>query len=100
MSESSPGSTATANAPWWESTSAGTPVLLAFLKLDRAGSTREWQDLSETEVFRRRAQYVTGVEYVADKLGAAQPLHWQGDGVMLFFKGDELKSAVTRAFEA
>jgi HEAT repeat protein len=100
MSESSPGSTATANIPWWESTTTGTPVLLAFLKLDRAGSTREWQELSEDEVFRRRAQYVTGVEYVADKLGAAQPLHWQGDGVMLFFRGDELKSAVTRAFEA
>jgi hypothetical protein len=99
-SESPPEAAASTNAPWWESTPTGTSVLLAFVKLDRAGSTREWEELSEPEVLRKRARYVAGVEYVADKLGAAQPLQWQGDGVMLFFKGDEQKSAVTRAFEA
>lgn len=100
MPESSPDTAATGNTPWWESTPVGAPVLLAFVKLDRAGSTREWQELSDADVFRRRAQYVAGVEYVADKLEAAQPLQWQGDGVMLFFKGDERQSAVTRAVEA
>jgi len=88
------------SAPWWERTPAGTPVLLALVKLVRAGSSREWKELPETEELRRRAQFSSGVEFVADKMGAAQPLQWQGDGVMLCFKGDERKSAIVRALEA
>ncbi|HEX8438817.1 NACHT domain-containing protein [Archangium sp.] len=72
-------------------------MLLALVKLDLAGLPRE---LPEAESLRRRAQYTSGVEFVADKLAAAQPLQWQGDGVMLFFKGDERKSAIARALEA
>ena len=85
---------------WWESTPAGTPLLLAFVKLDRKGSSQEWQDLPEAEVVQRRARYSAGVEYIAEQYGAAQPLHWQGDGVMLFFKGEGRRSAAEIAFEA
>jgi HEAT repeat protein len=90
----------TGSVPWWESTPAGTPVLLALVKVDLAGLPRAWREPPDAEVLRRRAQYTSGVEFVADKLDAAQPLQWQGDAVMLFFKGDERKSAIVRALEA
>lgn len=100
MPESPAVATDNESVPWWEHTPAGTPVLLAFVKLDRAGPTQHWQELPETELLSRRVQYTAGVEFVADKLDAAQPLQWQGDGVMLFFRGDQRKSAVVRALEA
>lgn len=86
--------------PWWEEATPGAPLLLAFVKLDRHGSTGEWKELPPEEVLRRRARYTSGVEYIAEQFEAAQPLQWQGDGVMLFFRGDARQSAVVRAFEA
>jgi len=86
--------------PWWESQPEGESVLLAFVKIDRKGSTAEWQDLPDQEVRRRRDEYIAGVAYVAKAAGAAQPLHWQGDGVMLFLADDDVQSAPVRAYEA
>ena len=73
--------------PWWENTPPGTLVPLAFVKIDRAGATAEWSELSAEQVDRRHAQYTAGVETIARAVDAAQPLHWQGDGVMLFIQG-------------
>jgi hypothetical protein len=84
---------------WWEATTAGTPKLLAFVKLDRAGSTREWSELPEDEAFGRRRAYVGGIEYIAGQFDAAQPLHFQGDGVMLFL-ADADEPAPLRAVRA
>ena len=87
------------SAPWWEELSADERVHLGFVKIDRHGSTEEWDELPEDELLRRRARYVQGVEYVAASFGAAQPLRWQGDGVMLFLiDGDE--PAPVRAYRA
>jgi hypothetical protein len=85
--------------PWWERTPVGTSLLLAFVKLDRVGSTREWSELPDHEVLRRRRAYVAGIEHVADVFDAAQPLHFQGDGVMLFLAQADEPIAL-RAVEA
>ena len=42
----------------------------------------------------------TGVEAVARSMDAAQPLHWQGDGVTLFLTGDKDDPAPRRGFRA
>ena len=84
--------------PWWQRQPEDRPVLLAFVKVDRAGSTREWDDLPAEEVRRRRDAYFAGVGHVARCAGAAQPLHWQGDGVMLFLAGDEEAPAPVKAY--
>ncbi|MBI4536336.1 MAG: HEAT repeat domain-containing protein, partial [candidate division NC10 bacterium] len=86
--------------PWWERTPKGAVIPLGFVKIDRAGSTGEWNDLPPDEVSRRRDQYVNGVEWLARAVNAAQPLHWQGDGVMLFMTDREVHSAALRAVHA
>lgn len=86
---------------WWERKQPGEIVPLAFVKIDRAGSTSEWESLPEEAVTRRRARYTGSIEDLARHTGAAQPLRFQGDGVMLFFTdGDDGKTAPVRAFEA
>ncbi|HEX2572965.1 MAG TPA: NACHT domain-containing protein [Polyangia bacterium] len=70
---------------WWQQVPEGKPLLLGLVKIDRQGSTREWQELPADDVLRRRARYTAGVEQVARDFDAAQPLLWQGDGVMLCF---------------
>ncbi len=75
--------------PWWQSTEQGRVLPLGFVKLDRVGSTREWDSLPEDEVRRRRRRYTSGIEHVARAVNAALPLHFQGDGVMLFVTDGE-----------
>jgi hypothetical protein len=82
---------------WWESIPKGKRVLLGFVKIDRADSTREWGELPPDEVLKRRRAYTAGVESIARAAGAAQPLNWQGDGVMLFFD-DSVEPAPLQAF--
>ncbi len=77
------------DVPWWQITERGSVLPLGFVKLDRAGSTREWGHLPEDEVRRRRQRYTSGIEHVARAVGAALPLHFQGDGVMLFVTDGE-----------
>lgn len=69
--------------PWWATLAPGSETALAFIKLDRVASTIEWKELPAADVQRRRAQFVSGVEQIAEEYGAVQPLHWQGDGVLL-----------------
>lgn len=85
--------------PWWEALREGQTVSLAFVKIDRSGSTQEWKDLPDAEVQKRRGRYVAGVELAARNWDAAQPLHPQGDGVMLFF-ADGKQPAPIQAFRA
>ncbi len=87
-----------AERSWWETVPAGRVISLAFVKLDRVASTREWSELSPDQVERRYARYTASVEGVAQKMTAAWPLHWQGDGVTLFFTADEQESAAVRGF--
>lgn len=100
MAETAADAADTGNAPWWEATPAGTPVLLAFVELEPVAPVWAGQETPSAEALRQRARYTAGVEFIAGKLGAAQPLHWRGDGVRLFFKGDERTSAVLRALQA
>jgi HEAT repeat protein len=86
--------------PWWEETPAGRTIALAFVKIDRAASTREWTELPPDQVDRRHLRYAGGVESVARGTKAAQPLHWQGDGVMLFITDGEDGPAPVRGFRA
>jgi hypothetical protein len=71
--------------PWWAPLTPGETVALAFVKLDRVGSTLDWRELSDPEVMRRRARFISGIEQLGQDFGAVQPLHWQGDGVLLVF---------------
>ena len=87
-------------APWWEETPAGRTIALAFVKIDRVGTTWEWSELPPDQVDRRYARYTAGVESVARAMKAAQPLQWQGDGVMLFLADDGDESAPLRGFRA
>ena len=100
MPESPPASPGPEERPWWESTPAGELVLLGFVRLGRGAPTPGARLSAWFKGLPQRAQYVSGVEYVAASSGAAQPLHWQGDEVTLFFKGDEERAAVVRAFAA
>ncbi len=75
--------------PWWQTTEQGRVLPLGFVKLDRVGSTREWDRLPEEEVRRRRQRYTSGIEHVARAVNAALPLHFQGDGLMLFVTDGE-----------
>ena len=84
--------------PWWESTPAGEPVLLAFVRVGRAPRALGTKLSEWIGGVGQRARYVAGVEYIAASSGAAQPLWWQDDAVTLFFKGDEQRSAVGHAF--
>ncbi len=86
--------------PWWEATEDGQAVALAFVKVDRKGSTAEWAELSPEEVANRRSRFTATVAEVARGFDAAQPLHWQGDGVMLFFADAGEETAERVAFEA
>ncbi|MCP4664689.1 MAG: hypothetical protein GY856_55620, partial [bacterium] len=86
------------NRWWWETAALGERIPLAFVKLDRVGSTGEWEELPEEAVLERRARYTAGIESVARKMDAAQPLHFQGDGVMLFLTDDAAEPAAVRAF--
>lgn len=85
---------------WWEAIAPGTRTPVAMIKVDRAGSTLEWRELPEDAVLRRRAQYTAGVEYIASSFGAAAPLSWQGDGVMLFLGGQPEERLPEHAFAA
>ena len=75
----------------------GARRIVGFVKIDRAGSTTDWSDLASEEVLRRRSAFSAGVEQAARDHGAAQPLHWQGDGTMLFVLEAEEPTAVVRA---
>lgn len=71
--------------PWWASLTPGETVALAFVKLDRVGSTLDWKELPDPEVMHRRVRFISGIEQLGQDFGAVQPLHWQGDGVLLVF---------------
>ncbi|MFY0581212.1 hypothetical protein ACN28S_49440 [Cystobacter fuscus] len=78
--------------PWWEGTPEGTPLLLAFVQVVR-------EDLAEDSL-QQRDRYIAGVEYVADKLGAAQPLRWRENDVLLLIQADEPHAAIMSALSA
>jgi len=93
--------------PWWESQPQGTRLPLAFVKIDRVKSTQDWEGFSDDQVIRRRAQYMAGVQAIAQGFNAAWPLHWQGDGVLLIIadEGNETRDkekapASVRAYHA
>jgi hypothetical protein len=88
--------------PWWETAIEGELRLLGLVKLDRVDSTKDWDELPEETVFKRRTQYTAGVEYVARTFAAAEPLHFQGDGVMLFLPlpGDDAAEAAATVLRA
>jgi NACHT domain len=88
--------------PWWETAIEGELRLLGLIKLDRVDSTKDWDELPEETVFKRRTQYAAGVEYVARAFAAAEPLHFQGDGVMLFLPlpGDDAEEAAATVLRA
>lgn len=82
-------------------TPAGDHISLTFVKIGRVGSTDEGGSLADDAVRRRRARYTASIEDLARRTGAAQPLHFQGDGVMLVYHAGEGGKAVSvRAFEA
>lgn len=85
--------------PWWEATPVGTPVLLAFIALERVEDPRGGP-LAGPEALGQRARYAAGVEYIATALEAAQPLRWQGDAVTLVLRQEGQKPASLRALEA
>lgn len=70
--------------PWWEAAKPGEPIFLGYVKIDRVGSTKEWETLPREDVEKRRVDFARRVGQVATDFKAAQPLHFQGDGVMLF----------------
>ncbi|EPX60882.1 hypothetical protein D187_001534 [Cystobacter fuscus DSM 2262] len=78
--------------PWWEGTPEGTPLLLAFVQVVR-------EDVAEDSL-QQRDRYIAGVEYVADKLGAAQPLRWRENDVLLLVQADEPHAAIMNALSA
>ncbi len=78
--------------PWWERTPEGSPLLLAFVQVLR--------QTAPGETPQQRDRYRAGVEYVADKSGAAQPLHWRDNDVLLVFQGDDAHTVVTQALSA
>lgn len=48
-----------------------------------------WRGSTDEAVLRRRAQYVAGIEYVAQTFGAQQPLQWNDDAAMLVLQQAE-----------
>ncbi|WNG20785.1 NACHT domain-containing protein [Cystobacter fuscus] len=78
--------------PWWEGTPEGTPLLLAFVQVVR-------EDVAEDSL-QQRDRYIAGVEYVADKLGAAQPLRWRENDVLLLVQADEPHAVIMNALSA
>ena len=98
MPESPPEAPSPEARPWWESTPAGEPVLLAFVRISRASLALGGKLSGWMGGLRQRARYVAGVEYIAASSGAAQPLWWQNDAVTLFFKGNAQGGAAEHAF--
>ncbi len=78
MTETSSGA-----GPWWESVPPGEPIELGFVRLDRVGSSGDFE-LSEGTALARRAEFHRAVEEIARAFDAMEPLGWQGDGVMIF----------------
>src|SRR6266542_3958729 len=85
---------------WWKHLRRGQTVPLAFVKIDRKGTTAEWCDFPAEEVELRRKHYSEAVESIAREVSAAEPLHWQGDGVMLFLTDRPEGPAPVRSFVA
>ncbi|NOK08474.1 HEAT repeat domain-containing protein [Corallococcus exercitus] len=77
---------------WWEDTSEGTPLLLAFIKV-------AW-DAALNDDPQPRSRFISGVEYVARTLGAAQPLVWTENEVLLVLQADEPRSLVVAALSS
>lgn len=78
-------SEAAASPPRWRiSIPPGSSLEMGFVKVDRAGSTQDWESLAPEAVIARRAEYQKLVEAVAEGFDAIAPLGWQGDGVMVF----------------
>lgn len=87
--------------PWWEAKRPGDVVPLAFVRICRVGSGDGREGLPEDASTRLRARYSGSIEDLARRTSAAQPLRFQGDGVMLVYTdGDDGKIAPVRAFEA
>ncbi|MBI2901900.1 MAG: HEAT repeat domain-containing protein, partial [Planctomycetes bacterium] len=86
--------------PWYLAARVGTVIPLAFVRVDRVGSTGDWKELPPEEVARTRAAYVEAVEAAARSVKAAEPFHWQGDGLMFFVTDDRGRPATVRAFDA
>ena len=85
---------------WWEMVPAGERIALAFIKIDRVGSAAERESLPNDIVREKQARYTASIEDLARRTDAAQPLHFQGDGVLLFYRADAGdRSASQRAFE-
>ena len=72
---------------WWETIEPGTSAELGFVRIDRVGSTSDWDSLPREQTIARRAQYLKLVEVVADGFAAVMPIAWQGDGTMIFVSG-------------
>jgi hypothetical protein len=83
------GKTAMAESPWWERTPEGTPLLVAFVQVVR--------DPVAGESLQQRDRYLAGVEYIADKRGASQPLHWRGNDVLLLLHAEDPHTVITTA---
>lgn len=77
---------------WWEHTKEGTPLLLAFVKV-------VW-DVPPDGASQQRSRFMSGVEYVARSLDAAQPLTWSGNEVVLTLHAREPHTLVTAALSA
>jgi len=69
---------------WWEAIAPGTPTELGFVRIDRVGSTGDWEALPRDLAIARRAEYLKLVEATAEGFAAVMPLAWQGDGAMIF----------------
>jgi DNA-directed RNA polymerase specialized sigma24 family protein len=88
----SQGRPAVTEAPWWERTPEGTPLLLAFVTVLR--------DEAVDEPAQQQRRYIAGVEYIAGKVGAAQPLRWSGHGVRLILQASEPHAVIAHALSA
>lgn len=73
----------------WETIAPGTPTELGFVRVDRVGSTGDWNALPRDQAIARRTEYLKLVETIAEGFAAVTPLTWQGDGTMIVVSGGE-----------
>ncbi len=75
-------------------------ALAGLVQIELPEGALPWRGGIDEQVLRRRGQYTAGVEFIARRYGALEPLGWEGDGLLLVFGGLSASHLLTHTFVA
>ena len=88
------------SVPAWLADAPPAGALAGLLRIELPEGALPWRDTLDESVLRRRAQYMAGVELIAENFGALEPLQWEGDALQLVFGGISASELPGHTFRA